>query len=349
MMGMKFKNVFFWSYVNSIGGVETFLWEIAKKYGKTHDITILYKSGDLNQIRRLKSLVRVRKWCGERIECEKIIFGLNTEILDYAEADEYIQMIHADYDAQKLYPCTDPRITRYIACSQAAVDGLLKRARVEAELSYNPITVVKPKRILRLISATRLTPEKGGERMKTFAQALESAGIPYSWEVFTTSHDIFDNPNIVVRKPKLDILPNIAAADYLVQLSDTEGYSYSILESLCIGTPVIVTDFPSAHEQVANGTNGFVLPMDMSEIPVDRIYKGLKKFKYVPKEDGWGEILSPGAGNYEEEKKAPVRIRTLAYYFDIKLEKHMNVGDEQEVTQERADKLAELGIAEIIY
>lgn len=341
-----YKNVFFWSFFNAIGGAETFIYEIAKKYGKTHDITILYKTGDPNQISRLKPLVRVRRWKGERIKCEKLFFGLNGEIIDYAEADEYIQMIHADYNAQKLYPCTDPRVTRYISCSQAAVDGLFKRSGKESELSYNPITVTKPKKMLRLISATRLTKEKGGQRIQTFAEALEQHGIPYTWEIFTTGPLLFENKNIVIRNPRIDILENIAAADYLVQLSDTEGYSYSILESLCIGTPVIVTDFPSAYEQVTDGINGFILPMDMSRIPVEQIYKGLKKFKYTPHEDRWGEILVPGKGNYEEERTLQVKVRCKQYYYDVVLKRYQTVGDEQVVDVERADKLVELGVVD---
>jgi glycosyltransferase involved in cell wall biosynthesis len=44
--------------------------------------------------------------------------------------------------------------------------------------------------------------------------------------------------------PRLDIRDYIADADYLVQLSDTEAWSYSVLESLSLGTPVITTPIP---------------------------------------------------------------------------------------------------------
>ena len=46
------------------------------------------------------------------------------------------------------------------------------------------------------------------------------------------------------------------------------------------------------------------------------------------------------------EKNAPVRVKTRVYYYDIVLEKYMNPGEEQEVTQERADRLVELGVAD---
>ncbi len=86
--------------------------------------------------------------------------------------------------------------------------------------------------------------------------------------------------------------------------------------------------------------------MDMSEIPIKEIYKGLKKFKYTPHADRWGEILVPGVGNYEEEKNLPVKVKTKVYYWDIVLEKYMTVGEEQEVPAERADRLVDLGVAD---
>ena len=54
------KNVFYFYYINSIGGVETFFYELAKKYCK-YDITILYSKGNQDQINRLKKYAKVIK------------------------------------------------------------------------------------------------------------------------------------------------------------------------------------------------------------------------------------------------------------------------------------------------
>ena len=343
-----FKNVFYIANLNHIGGVETMFWQMAKKYGQTHDITIIYRTGDKAQIARLKALVRCIKWRdGLRIRCEKAFFNINRDIIEFVDADEYYQIIHADYKAYKLQHIPHPDLHKFIAVSENSLKTFKEISGEEdVQLSYNPIVVEKPRKMLRLISATRMTWEKGMGRMKTLAEKLDEAGVAYTWEVFTDSPERIDNPNFVYRQTRLDIIDNIAAADYLVQLSDTEGYSYSILESLCVGTPVIITDFPSAKEmQVENGVNGFILPMDMSDIPIQKIYKGLKRFKYTPHDDQWGEILAPGAGDYEAERNIPVIVRTKTYYYDIELKKYMSVGEEQEVTTERADRLVELGVA----
>ena len=56
-----YTNIFYFDRINKIGGVETFFYEIAKKYCD-NDITIFYSYGDMSQIRRLKKLVRVKKY-----------------------------------------------------------------------------------------------------------------------------------------------------------------------------------------------------------------------------------------------------------------------------------------------
>lgn len=347
------KNVFWWPFINNIGGVETFLYELGKKYGKDYDITLYYRNGDKEQIKRLKQYIRLRVWRGENVKCDKFFFGWSSEMLDSVEADEYWQMLHADYRAQKMQPCRDPKVTGYLGVSKAVCDIFEECFHLPAQLCYNPLTVDKPRKLLRLISATRLTQEKGGHRIKQFADALDAAGIPYTWEIFTNdlpSKVSNDNPNIVFRDVRLDIRDQIANADYLVQLSDTEAYSYSVIESLALGTPVIVTPWPCIVDLgVVDRVNGFILPFSMEDLPLKEIYKGLKRFKYEIRQDCLPDYLAPGKGNYEEEKNIPVKVRTVAYYFDIVLQRHLRPGEEQEVTQERADRLVELGVAEEVF
>lgn len=342
-------NLFYFQFLNSIGGVETFFYQLAKKYGKDFDITVMYSNGDPAQVRRLSEYVRVKKWNGERIKCKRCFVAFNAGVLDYVDADEYIQMLHGDYRSIGIIPDRHEKVQRYVAVSNVVRDAYKEITGDEAVVAYNPITVEKPKKALRLISATRLTPDKGWDRMLQLAKAFEEAGIPYIWDVYTDRRVPIDNQNIVIHAPRLDIAPYIAASDYFVQLSDAEGYCYSVVEALSYGTPVIVTDFPVAHEiGVVNGKNGFILPMDMSNLPIDDISKGLKKFKYTPLEDRWGELLLPVPPDYEEQMAQIVTVRSKRVYLDLEFNRIMQYGEEWQCTRRRAETLADLGLAEII-
>ena len=95
-------------------------------------------------------------------------------------------------------------------------------------------------------------------------------------------------------KPSYDLWSYIKEADYGVQLSDTEGYSYFINECLQYGTPVLCTDFPSAYESVKDGENGYILDMDLKNLDIEKIVNNIpKNFEYKEKcsEKDWIKLL----------------------------------------------------------
>ena len=158
------KNIFYFHHLNQIGGVENMFYELAKKYNN-FDITIYYDVGDQKQIDRLKKYVRVKKYQGERIKCEKAFFNYNMNIIDNVDANDYYLIVHADYKAQKIVPYIHPKINKFIGVSQAVCNTFKEITGHDCQLCYNPITIDAPKRVLTLVSATRLTKEKGSHRM----------------------------------------------------------------------------------------------------------------------------------------------------------------------------------------
>ena len=170
-----------------------------------------------------------------------------------------------------------------------------------------------------------------------------------TWDVYSDQRKPFTSKSIAVREPRLDIIDFIADADYFVQLSDAEGFCYSVVESLSVGTPVIVTDFKVAREiGVQDRVNGFILPMDMSDIPIDDIYKGLKEFKYTAPVDRWDEFLLPVPPDYAEQMAVPVRIRCKKQFYDLERQKMVEYGEEWVVPASRYEILYDLNVVEMV-
>jgi len=337
------NNCMFLKCINKIGGIETFLYEIAKIY-KNYDLTIYYESGDTDQIKRLKKYVRVKQYKGEKIKCKTAIFNYQLFGLENIEAEEIIQVIHADYKAIKLKPIIDNRVTKYIAVSKQVANVFEELTGKKCEVIYNPIEVDKPKKVLNLVSATRLTYEKGKNRIIKLGKMLDEQKIPYLWTIFTNDTEKIDNPSIVYMKPRLDIRDYIANADYTVQLSDTEGYCYTIQESLVLGTPVIVTDIPCFKEMgVKNGENAYVLDFDLSNVPINEIYKVIPKFEYRAKENKWDKYLASGESTYQKELKTMVEVQCISKYNDLELNRLITPEDKPyKVNKIRAEELEEL-------
>lgn len=342
------KNIFYFYKINKIGGIETFFYYLAKKY-KDWDITIYYQVGDIAQIKRLKKYVRVKQYNGEQIKCDKAFFNFNLDIINNVDAKEYIQIAHGDYKAMKIKPNTNSKITKYLGVSKQVCSTYKEVTGYDTELVYNPIEIEKPKKLLNLISATRLTSEKGKNRIIKLAKMLDDADIPYMWTIFTDDINAIDNPNIVYMKPRLDIINYIANADYLVQLSDNEGYCYSVVESLCVGTPVIVTECPVFKELgVKNDENGFIVDFDLSNVNIDDIYKKDFKFEYKPKKDNWNKYLEPGESEYQKDLKKMVKVKCIKKYDDMELNRRVEADEIIKVNKVRAEELIMHDVGKLI-
>ena len=339
-----YTNIFYFDRLNKIGGVETFFYEIAKKYCD-NDITVFYSYGDLKQIQRLKKYIRVIKYTGQNIKCKKAFFNYSLKPIDNIEAERYYEIIHANYKDLGIRPNVHDKINEYIGVSQSVCDVFTELTGLPCTLCYNPITIEKPKRVLYLISATRLTREKGKDRILKLAKALDDAEIPYIWTIFTNDTKEIKHPRIIFMEPQLNIRDYIAKADYTVQLSDTEAYCYTMIESLLLNVPVIITPWACLKELNITNDYGFILPFDMANIPVDEIYNKKFNFKYNLKPDNWNQILELSKSTYKEELDSIYTVEALSAYqnnrlVDAELGHIPEPGEVWDVSKERFDLLA---------
>lgn len=340
-----YSNIFFIPHFNIIGGIETYAYELAKKYGK-YDITFIYTddTSDIKQIARLRKLVRVKKYNKEDgiIECKRL-FVMYKANLDIFKAEKIYLISHADYEIQNLKPVVDDRIDKYFGVSKSVAEAYKRVSGKDTEVIYNPITIEKPRKILKLISATRLTKEKGGNRIIKLAEELDKAGIPYIWYLFTNGRLPIENKNIVYMKPRLDIRDWIAECDYLVQLSDTEAWCYSVLESLLLHTPVIVTPIPSFIEMgIKDEENGYILPFNMQDINAEKIYNNIPIIKdFKAPEDKYGELLLKKKSTYKYEE---VEVQAKKQFTDIEENKQRKKNEIFKTEKERADYLEWRGL-----
>lgn len=349
------KNVIYFPNFNSCGGTETFCYEFCLKYGKEYDISIVYEYGDAAMMEHIAEVATriIRYRNGDKIVCDTFILGYGHAIIDHVEAKRIIQTFHADYICRHLNPCFDERIHERYGVAENTTKGIVEHYpwAEGMQTMYNPYTPKKPKKVLNLISATRLSAEKGYNRMVQFANALDEAKIPFHWDVYTDAAATVQpfNKSVSILPVRLDILDFIAKADYLVQLSDTEGYSYSIVEALSVGTPVICTAFPVAEEQgIVNGKTGFILPFDMSDIPIKDIYRGVKPFKCEPRESHYERVLSPGKCDFDDSVSKDVDVKCVTTYQDLKLNRVVRAGEVVTVSRERGYYLEDLHLCEIV-
>ncbi len=327
-----------------IGGIESFIYNFCVCMKDHYDITVLYNEMDDEQIDRLAPHVRVLKNDTSRnVICDTLIVNrLSDGIPKNFKAKQTLQMCHTCNNTMKL-PLNRDR-TVFVSNSAKFSFNDTNKNNVVIRNLLAPMEV---KKSMLLVSATRLdTNDKGQARMLKLARELNYRRIPYIWLYFANVELNNAPKNMVCMPTTLDIRNYIAMADYLVQLSSSESFCYSIVESLTCGVPVICTDLPILSEiGVRDGENAHVLPLEMNvDYPVDKIYnKRLKNtFQYAYDNSSiikeWKEILgnTKPLGNYIPNIVPKVRVRVDVKYYDMVLQMQLYPNDELMMKEDRA-------------
>lgn len=337
------KVILYINQLNIIGGIETFIYYFARLM-KHKDIALVVYNLDESLKRKYERYMKVYEYTTrDKYSCDTLIL---LRILDKTpaniECNQSVQMVHAC----RTNPAWHIRQTSdfIVNVSEASKKSFGNEAK-DGIVIHNPIITDNPRAMI-LVSATRIpAPDKGmnEERMRKLANMLNEAQIPFLW--FNFSDGSIPNPPrgmINVGRDE-DIRPYIASATYLVQLSDSEAWSYSILEALTQNVPVIVTDFPSAHEMgIKDGENGYILPFSM-DFDVKRLLK-VPKFTYLydnePIKKQWEKIIDH---KLKAKKREMWDVVILQQYNDIELGRLMNPGEVVPMPVERAKVIINLG------
>jgi len=305
------------------GGIETWLYNIAKRWGNTHDITIYYDNSDPKQLKRLQRLVKCIQYEGQDIEVDTAIWCYDFLAFNTTKAKRKIHVVHADY--QHVYNFNKgldfvPKVDELYAVSKRAARSAEKLFQKPVGVLYNPLAFEVEKKTLDIVSATRLSYEKGFHRMVKLDKALQKAGVDYKWEIYTHSNEeerIANSfsENVVFKKPIMSIIDRMAKADFMVQLSNTESFGYSIVEAMAVGTNLVVTDIPVLPELNVNKHNAIIVPLRKHFVNYDKIVEQIiAKSPYVPPHADYEQILGePTKVDYK-----PIFVKNIAG-FDIML------------------------------
>lgn len=215
-------------------------------------------------------------------------------------------ILHCDYGGiEYKTPPTFYNDEHYIAVSKTIAINMKRKFNVNCD-SIEGLMIQRPEihKVLHLISCCQLHPQKGSQRMSQLCKILYEYKVPFIWDNYCNrdvSSMMYENKGITIRRalPQADLFDRIADADYLVQLSDAEGYCRAVHEALLVGTPVLVSDIPIFRSIIANGYNGYRLPLDMKNIDIKYIADNIPhNFIYINQyeetKNKWRQIFEGG-------------------------------------------------------
>lgn len=335
---------------NSIGGIETFILHFASLMRKYYDIVLMINNVTPELRARYSKLIRVVSATSE-LACDTLLM---MRIIDEIPKNVYfrksIRMCHACRTANWLHLKSD---SDFAVCVSEISKKSFGKEGERAFVIHNPIVKTEKKALL-LVSATRIPAADKGyneKRMMQLADKLNRANIPFLWFNFSDG-SLKNAPKGFVNVGIFQGCQEyIARADYLVQLSDAEAYSYSILEALVNNTAVIVTPFDSAKEQgVIDGENGYIVPFDMN-FDVKKLLNVPKfEFKYdnEPIIKQWRELLGNKKPKHDYNPDEYISVRAIKDYYDIEFRKNIQRDSVIVVSQARAEALVNANVGVIV-
>lgn len=337
---IKVDVVMYCEFANFIGGISTFMYYWAHYMKKYYDILILYDAIDERQVEKLNSVVPTMKNDPTRdIVCNTLILNrLTDKIPPNVSYGKTVQMCHA------CGPLRNYKISKdrdyLVNVSKASKDSWGEESE-HGIVIHNPF--YEDSNELVLVSATRMQASDKGQNEKRFrklAEMLNEAKIPFVWLNFSDK-PLPDPPkNFINMDARLNIQSFIKRASYLVQLSDREAYSLSILEALCLNTPVLCTPFESLFEEgFVDGQTGYVIPFNM-DFDVNKLLNVPRfDFRYDNKSivKQWKKLLNePNKGmrygfNEEPAPDVPVgnkvKVNVIKSFRDKRTGKLIPVGE----------------------
>ena len=335
---------------HAIGGIETWTYNFCKHMSKYYDITVLYDATfEAQQMARLLKICPVIKGDGRIILCDTAI---NTRIVKdlpkYVKAKQTIQMSHTckmELWGQLHIP---QGYDHNVFVSEVAAKSFGDEAG-QYQVIHN-LTDPRPTQPpLMLVSATRSTPEKGLNRMLKLGQMLTEANIPYIWLYFSADRIPNAPSSMIHMKPTLDVSPWIQKADYLVQLSDSEAFCYSIFEALELGTAIITTPLEVLQEfGIEDGMYGYVVSFEVDEFDCQKLLT-VPQFKYVHDNKSiirqWRKLLGNTKPKHTYKPSQNITVRVVRKYHDMVLDRTLEVNAIVDMAPNRAETIINAGYA----
>lgn len=127
-----------------------------------------------------------------------------------------------------------------------------------------------------LLTAGRLSPQKGYDIALRTAAQLKDNGLNFKWYF---CGDGEEREKIENQIKELDLNQQICmlgfqnnpygymnTCDIYVQCSRYEGYAVTLVEASSLHCPIVTTDVSGAREEISDGVNGFIVNCEVSEL-----------------------------------------------------------------------------------
>ncbi|WP_438969487.1 glycosyltransferase [Nonlabens sp.] len=166
----------------------------------------------------------------------------------------------------------------------------------ESYVIYNPVNVERISALSKkpvfhssfdFVAVGRLNPQKDYFTLLNACALLKNKQIAFKLAILgegnlrDTMQDVIDkkelNKNVFLLGHQPNPYPLMKSAKFLISSSLYEGFSNVIIESLCLGTPILASDCPGGNSETIDISNGRLFPLKNQEALTQLMIDSLNK------------------------------------------------------------------------
>ena len=154
------------------------------------------------------------------------------------------------------------------------IENILSPSLVSHRAEAFSVNEEMPERegVIRFLSVGRFSEQKNFDNVPDICRHIISSGVSIIWYIIGFGGDEslirqkiaeagMENHVILLGK-RSNPYPYFKACDIYVQPSRYEGNAVTVREAQILGKPVVITDYPTARDQVVDGEDGVIVPLD---------------------------------------------------------------------------------------
>ena len=216
-----------------------------------------------------------------RINAKCKILWFHTEVFETVQMDKNgYEKVYQKYDK---FVCVSKAV-----CTQ--VEGFLRDRKKDIYMIYNyfdkdiiykksklePVKFENEKKNIKIVTVGRLSWEKGQDIAIESARIMKEKNIEFTWyfigdgpsytELLGLTKKYGLEKQVIFLGKMKNPYPYIKNCDIYVQPSREEGYGMTVAEAKMLRRAIVITDFLTAEEHIQNGENGYIVPINQSEL-----------------------------------------------------------------------------------
>lgn len=249
---------------------------VSLEYSHKYTVPFLPKIQKNKEYDLAISFLTPHYFVAQKVKAEKKIAWIHTdyERIDVNVESERKMWMQYDYIASISDSVTENFIKKFpeLARKIILLENILPKNLIKKQ-SEEPLPMDEmPKRGIRLLSIGRYCTAKNFDNVPDICRRLVKNGMDVYWYIigFGGDEDLIRKQiakckmedRVILLGKKSNPYPYIKACDVYIQPSRYEGKCVSVREAQMFGKPVIITNYSTAKNQLENGVDGVIVPLE---------------------------------------------------------------------------------------